>query len=868
MKNILSLILLLLVATATKAQPWMNAPYFTIKGKADSSKLMNFYAIQAAFNSYEKDRDALNKNKDTDELTETEDEGKFAGYAQYKRWESYMEPRVFPSGDITLPSTKQEKFQKYLQAGHYAARNAAASGNWVPLGPTGTVTNGNYYGAARVNFIRFDPVNSNIMWTVSPLGGLWKSTDGGQNWFNSNTDQLPLIGCSDIAIDPLNTQVMYLATGDANAVTSQLTISSIGILKSTDGGISWGANTMNWQVSWGRNIYKLLINPIHPDTVFAATSVGLFRTLNAGASWVLVQAGQFTDIEFKPGNLNTLYAAAGIFSGGAFYRSTNGGASFLTISSGLPLPANVGRLEIAVTPADTNYVYVVAVKTSTYDFYGFYRSVDGGNNFTLQANTPNILAGAAGSQAWYNLAMSASPLHRDTILVGATNIFRSVDGGITWVKHTSENGGLIPLVHADHHSISFLPGTDSVYFSGNDGGVWKTTNYGVTWTPSSQGLQIAQMYKLGTSAFDPYTILTGHQDEGTQTLHGGNWSIFTSNTGDGMECIYGYTQDSIRYLESFNGRIIRTYNKVPLYNIICTNAGAGVNAAGNWITPVIMHPVNDSTLLVGKAQVWRTVNDGAVFTQVGDVSGGSANLVALAYAPSDPNYIYAAKSNRLFVSTDGNTFSDRTGTLPIASASITSIVVCNTNPKKVWVTFSGYVAATKVWYSADAGITWSNYSTGLPNLPVNCIVYQNASNDGLYAGTDVGVYFIDKSVASWQPFFTGLPNVDVEELEIAYGIGKIRAATNGRALWESDLAVVVPTLLTWVGGISTDWNNPMNWTPNAVPTSKQDVIIPQVPVSNYYPIVNVSGLACRNITVKSNATLTIPETIDFKVKIN
>ena len=99
----------------------------------------------------------------------------------------------------------------------------------------------------------------------------------------------------------------------------------------------------------------------------------------------------------------------------------------------------------------------------------------------------------------------------------------------------------------------------------------------------------------------------------------------------------------------------------------------------------------------------------------------------------------------------------------------------------------------------DAGLTWSNYSTGLPNRPVNCILYQEASNDGLYVGTDVGIYFIDNAAASWQPFFTGLPNVDVEEMEIAYSIGKIRAATNGRGLWESDLAVPQPTTLTWVG---------------------------------------------------------------------
>jgi hypothetical protein len=858
----------LLFASQAKAQQWLNPPYLTIKNKADSSKLLNFYAIQEAFNKYEKDWNALNADKDADQ--EIESEGKFPGYAQYKRWEQHMEPRVYPSGDITLPSTNAENFNNYLHSTFYNTRQPTSinsTGNWLPLGPTGTVTNGDWGGSARVNFIRFDPTNRNTMWTVAPLGGLWKSTNGGLNWTTGNTDQLSVIGCSDIAINPLNTQIMYLATGDANGAGSQLSVASTGVLKSINGGATWINSTMGWTASLGRSIYKLIINPVHPDTVFAATSVGLYRTINGGTNWIVMQGGGiFTDVEFKPGNPNIIYAVSGVQSNGSFYKSTDGGATFSVISSGLPLPGNVARLEIAVTPADTNYVYVVGVKKGTYDFYGFYRSIDGGDNFTLRSTTPNILAGVPASQATYNLCMAASSLHRDTVLVGGTVLYRTVDGGVNWVKITSENGGFVPFIHPDQHSIDFLPGTDSVYFSGNDGGVWKSTDYGVTWNTFNEGLQIAQMYKLGTSPLDPYTILTGHQDMATQTLHAGVWSMFTPNTGDGMECIYGYTQDSIRYLESYNGRIIKTYNNYPLYNVVCTTTGSGVNASASWITPIVMNPDNENTLLIGKAQVWRTVNAGATFTQVGDVTGGNTNLVALAYAPSDSNVIYAAKSNKLFVSTDGTAFTDRTGTLPVASVSITSIAVCNTNPSKVWVTFSGYSSANKVWYSSDAGLSWSSYSTGLPNLPVNCITYQNASYDGLYVGTDVGVYFIDRSLASWQPFFTGLPNVDVEELEIAYGIGKIRAATNGRALWESDLAIPVPTLFTWVGGISTDWNNPLNWSPNAVPTSRQDVIIPQVPVTNYYPVVNITGLGCRNLTVNTGATVTVPAGINFKLK--
>ena len=708
------------------------------------------------------------------------------------------------------------------------------------------------------------------MWVVSPLGGLWKSLDGGLNWTNANTDQLPIIGCSDIAIDPSNTQIMYMATGDANGVGSQLTIASVGIYKSTDGGTTWPAssNTMNWQVSWGRNIYKLLIHPTQPDTIYAATSIGIYRTINAGINWVKMNDGQFTDIEFKPGHPTTIYAAAGIQTGGSIYRSTDAGMTFTQLTDGLPASNTVARFEIGVTPADSNYLYAVIVKQGTSDFYGFYRSVDGGDHFTLRANTPNILYGAAGSQAWYNLAMAVSPLHKDTILVGATNMWRSLDGGLTWTQHSSENGGFIPYVHVDHHSITFLPGTDAEYYSGNDGGLFKTTDYGATWTPMNEGMQIAQMYKFGVSPLDPYTILTGHQDMFTQMYDGTDWTIFCRNTGDGTECIYEHDNDSIRYLGSVKGRIIVSYNNYPLYNVVCNYGGSGVNANGSWVTPFVMHPEHDSTLLVGKAQVWRTTNGGLSFAQVGNVTGGNTYVLSLAYARSDPNYIYATKSNRVFVSSDGSNFTDKTGTLPVGSASITAVAVSNTNPLQAWVTFSGYSAANKVWTTIDGGDTWTNYSTGLPNLPVNCIVYQQTSNDGLYVGTDVGVYYRDRSYSSWQSFFTGLPNVDVQELDIAYDISKIRAATNGRGLWESGLAVPVPTVFTWVGNISSDWNNPENWNPHGVPTSMQDVIIPQVVAPNHDPVVNVTGLSCKDLTLLPNANMTVPPGHHFKTKGN
>lgn len=853
MKKTFKLLLFLICCnTGLYAQAWLDAPY--LKPKTDTSATYNFYDIQKAFQLYESDFDL--KNKDLD-IEVGENEGKFDGYKQYKRWESYMEPRVYPSGDITLPSTRNQKFQEYLNSKNNNkvenTNGLSFSGDWAPLGPTGTNWHGYFGGAARVSFLRIHPNNSNIMWTFAPSGGLWKTTDGGLNWF-TNTDQLPIIGCSDIAINPVNTQIMYLATGDGNGTGSQLWQSSIGILKSTDGGATWpiASNTMNWQVSWTRSIYKLLINPNHPDTVFAATSNGLYRTVNGGLNWNIVQAGLFPDVEFKPGNPDVVYAVSGIQSNGTFYKSVDGGTSFVSTATGLPSSLNVGRLEIGVTAADPNYVYVVAVKKTTNDFYGFYRSVDEGDNFTLRSNTPNILSGVPSSQAHYNLAMAVSAFHKDTVIVGATETWKTVDGGLNWTKHTSTTGAGAPFVHPDIHGIEFLPGTDSAYFSCNDGGVWKTIDYGTTWNPMNEGLQIAQMYRLGTSKIHPYTIITGHQDMATHRLQSNIWDIITPNTGDGMESIYENDNDSIMYLESYNGRIIKTINTFPLFNVVCTFGGAGVNATGNWITPVIMHPVFDTILLVGKAQVWRTLNGGTSFTQVGNIPATGGNMVALAYAPSNDNFIYAAKSNYFYVATDGNNFIDRTAGLPVPASAITAIAVSNANPAKLWVTFSGYNSANKVWGSSDTGKTWVNYSTGLPNLPVNCIVYQKNSANSLFVGTDVGVYFKTDSLASWAPYFTGLPNVDVEELEIDYNLNKLRAATNGRGLWETNIlsGTVLPVkLLSFTGHHNNvSYTNDLQWITTSEINNKHFEIMKSVDGIHFTSIgiVNSGGNSSGN----------------------
>ena len=123
----------------------------------------------------------------------------------------------------------------------------------------------------------------------------------------------------------------------------------------------------------------------------------------------------------------------------------------------------------------------------------------------------------------------------------------------------------------------------------------------------------------------------------------------------------------------------------------------------------------------------------------------------------------------------------------VPSGTITGIACSNSDPLKAWITYSGFANTNKVFQTNDQGVSWINLSPSIPNIPVNCITYVNNSNDGLYIGTDVGVFYKDASLPVWQPFFDGLPNVTVTQLSIFYPTNKIRASTYGRGMWESDL---------------------------------------------------------------------------------
>lgn len=719
----------------------------------------NFYDIKSSFENYWDGRE-IEKGK---------------GWKQFKRWEYFIEPRVFPSGDRTQIGNSFTEYQNYLND-HPQQRSL--EGQWLYIGNNFVPVGG---GAGRVSCISFHPDNSNVIFVGTPAGGIWKSTDGGNSWA-TNTDNLASMGVSSIVIHPTQPDTMFIGTGDGDGADTY----SVGVLVSYDGGNTFQTTGLNFSYNGAITIRKLLMNPMNPDIILAATNTGIYKTTDAGVTWTQTMSTGIYDIEFKPNDPQIVYAA----SGGKFWLSTDGGSTFTQILSGLP-NSGMSRIAIGVTAADEDYVYLLA-GSSNQGFYGLFQSTDSGNNFTLKSDTPNLMGWDAsgmdsGGQAWYDLAILVSPTNKNLIWTGGVNVWKSTNGGSSWLleAHWYGDGGQ-PYVHADIHAMEFVPGSSTTFLIGCDGGIFKTSNTGSSFSDESNNLKIAQIYKMSQSVDDPLKMISGWQDNGTNL----KTSIAYRRVlgGDGMDCAIDYTNDDIMYGEYYYGSIYKsTDNGFNFDPIVSSNGNAGdVDEEGEWVTPFILHPTNHNTILVGKSNVYRSTNAGNTWTTLGTVAGGSGMIIALAYAPSDPDYIYAIKRNRVFVCDDGTTFVNKTSNLPTAS-SISNVVVDPNDPLRAWVTFSGFNSTNKVYFTNNGGTSWTNFSTGLPNLPVNCIVYQNGSNDGLYVGTDMGVFYRNANHTSWRFYSNGLPNTIVTDMEIYYATGKLRASTYGRGIWESDL---------------------------------------------------------------------------------
>jgi len=762
-------------------QPWME-------NTTDEKGNLNFFLIQKNAKNY----------------FEGKPIGKGKGFKPFKRWEWYWETRVNEDGSFPPAGINKTNFEAYLRANKIDARSVA--GNWTSMGPTNTT--GGYAGLGRINCVAFHPSNSSIIWVGAASGGLWKSTNGGNSW-TTNTDQLSVLGISSIIIHPTDPNIMYIATGDGNASDTY----SIGVLKSTDGGVTWNTTGLNWTVNQGRVIRRMVMDPDDVNALLIASNAGLYRTTNAGSTWTQISNANFYDVRPNPDAAsNTFYAATST----TIRKSTDNGANFTTVAT----ITGAGRIALAVTPANANYVYALVSRGSDSGFLGLHKSTNAGTSFIEVSNSPNLLGWSqtgndTGGQGWYDLCIAADPVNPEIVYTGGVNTWKSINGGANWTLNTMwyNIGGGIATVHADKHCMEWQNNT--TLWQGNDGGIYVTTNGGTSWTDKSNSLVISQMYRLGVSQADA-KVITGLQDNGTK-LRGTTGLWVDEIGGDGMECAIHPSTPSTMYGSLYYGEFQRSTNSGSNW----TGISPTQNPSGAWVTPFQIDPNTPSTIYTAYSDIYKSTNQGTNWTTIG-TGLGTDPFDMLNVAPSNSNIIYAARSGSttFYKTTNGGTNWE---SLTFPAGSIRMLAIHPTDPNTLWAVRGGYTNGSKVFKSINGGTSWTNISGNLPNLPANCIVYENGSADGIYVGMDVGVYYRDNDLTNWQLFNTGIPNVVISELEIKYNTSELIASTYGRGLWKSDLYTGDPACLTPLSFIleTIGINNAtISWTaPTPAPSS-------------------------------------------------
>jgi photosystem II stability/assembly factor-like uncharacterized protein len=752
-------------------------------------KSTNFYDIKNAFMRENAAKLAtFQANKiDTTQSDGGEEEEENRELIKYSRWAEWFEPRVWESkGDLSIIAQKEFEIRNALlnSPNSPSALNAA----WTLLGPINQTNN--MFGNGRVNNIRIDPTNSSILYACTPASQLFKSINGGTSW-TSISNGILATGVTDVAIDPTATNTLYAVTGDGDQAIYHPY--SSGVYKSTNGGTTWSATGLSYSQGNGVGLTSIIINPTNTSIIIVGGTNGIFRSINGGTSFTQTSTQATRDLVFKPGDPNIVFA--GSKYGGVFLRSADGGATWTQITSGLPASGTAIRYAIDVSPANTNYVYAMATDGSA-NLLGFYRSTDGGLNFTSMSTTPNI----AGGQGWYDLAVAADPLTANTVYAAGIDIHKSIDGGVTWTNLTNVYTSPAANTHPDVHDLTFA-GTSTLYIT-NDGGVYKTINAGTSWTNISSNLSIAQPYGIGLSATNANLIISGHQDNGTNlTSDLLNWKQVAG--GDGMIGFIDRTNDNIMYSSSQNGGLRRSTNGGTSFSSF-TSGFAG----GYWVTPYVQDPITANVVYAGGTYVYKSVA-GAAWTAI---SPSFSSVRWIDIARNNNQIIYALNSSTLYKTIDGGINWTNLTTLP--SGGVLHVHIDVNDPNIVYVSKASY-SGNGVYRSTDAGATWVLWATGLPNLPVNTVVTQIGRPGEVYCGTDMGVYYRNSSAISWTAFLTGLPSIPVRDLEIFYPTGKLRAATFGRGIWETPLNVLPCNVYTsntiYVNALAIGANNGLSW---------------------------------------------------------
>lgn len=681
-----------------------------------------------------------------------------SNYKRFKRWEHYWQYRVEEDG--RFPTRNWQTLKNDIKTAR--ADKVGHRATWVNINQTVPGTSTGYDGMGRTTSIAFHPSDPNTFIVSAAIGGLWLTNDHG-NTYSSIGDNLPYLAISDVAYDQQNTNTIYAATGDA----IWYGLPSLGLLKSTDLGQTWSTTGLSYNLNDNIRIHKILVNPSNGQTIFACDNNGLQRSSDGGSTWSTVNSGFHWDVVYRPGSTDTLYALAESSGDLEIFLSSDGGLNFSQISNLNQSNSSYNTSFLSVTPADPDVIYCLNGNQDA-----LYKSDDAGLTFNLEnSSTPG------------DDGMVVSRSNANRVYVGALNNYRSNDGGSNFTQKSNwwDDGNYTP-VHADTRRMLTNPLHLNRIYVCNDGGIYYYDELSDNWTEKSAGLIITQYYSVATSQTNVERVSGGSQDNGTR-IRNNNGTWRNLNEGDGMEVAIDNTDQNLVYCTYVNGQLYRSYDAWvnDTYTEITPQDG-GNTVSGNWVTPYVLDPSNNSVIVAGYDDVYKSTNKGNSWTKISNNLAGG-NLTDVAVSPLDQDYIYACRSNVMYSTEDGGT---TWHIRPVStSKSILSLAPSPYDKETICVSVSGYSSSQKVYMTTNNGLNWTNISNGLPNVPVNKIIYQNGGNGLMYAGTDLGFYYYDGNV--WHAMNQGLPLTQVSDIAIQYSSGKIRIGTHGRGVFETDI---------------------------------------------------------------------------------
>jgi len=687
----------------------------------------------------------------------------------------------------------------------------------------------------RVSAIALDPSDSATFYVGLGTGGIVKTTNAGAS-FTAIFEKEKVAAIGDIAVAPSEPKVVWVGTGEANDRNSSSW--GNGAYRSEDSGSTWTSVGL----THAKAIARVVVHPSDPKTAWVAVmgdlwsrspNRGLFKTTDAGKTWsrILAAPSPFDDrvgcgdIAIDPSNPSVIFAALyarrrtpwsftfgppateGRDLGGIF-RSSDGGAHWTKLSSGLP--KDTGRIGLSIYKKNPKIVYTVVQSDP-----------EGAAGWGVRVKTGGVFRSENGGESWTRVnPLNPRPFYFSQIRVDPTDDHRVYLLG--YLVHVSDDGGrtfredAFKKVHPDTHALVIDPAKRERLILGTDGGAYQSYDAGKTWDFLNR-FAAGEFYRINLDASTPYRICGGLQDNlnwvgpsrtmSKEGILNSDW--INVGGGDGFSCVFDPLHPNFVYAESQEGEIHRFDLDNGQLLVLKPEPNEGQSRFRfHWNAPLIGSLHEPGVLYLGGNRVFRFSEKGERWAIVSpdlsariadriDTVGSGAETYGVVYtlaeSPVKRGMIWAGTDDgKLWVTEDGGgAWTDLTSSLPSAAKGewISRIEAGHAESGVAYLAVDAHRSgsyAPLAWRTADRGKSWTSIAAGLPaDQPVK-VVREDPSNPGvLYAGTEFGLFASVDRGQRWTKLGS-LPTVAVDDIAVHPRERDLVIATHGRSLFVID----------------------------------------------------------------------------------